>query len=241
MKPTTTEKLDLSIRSAVGFSLVELMVVVTIIGALALIGVPRFRTMTARARQAEAKTNLEQIHKLNTLHQTAKDKYARWSETKGLGYPAGGGTRNCDLNAAVDATSGMCSGCNDSDNDGAKSESDCSAHNDSCTWTADKPGAKSLGFILSSCNSARYLYWIQYDVIDGKEHYHAVAYSPSDTNSRIYPTCDGSKLAGGNRNTLIKHPKDTTALNVGDKAKGDVQSISEDKIFGHSDIVPACE
>lgn len=41
-----------------GFSLVELMVVITIIGVLAGIAVPRFRTFQARSQQAEAKSGL---------------------------------------------------------------------------------------------------------------------------------------------------------------------------------------
>jgi prepilin-type N-terminal cleavage/methylation domain-containing protein len=48
---------DVSRRQA-GFSLVELMVVITIIGVLAGIAVPRFQVFRARSQQAEAKSGL---------------------------------------------------------------------------------------------------------------------------------------------------------------------------------------
>jgi prepilin-type N-terminal cleavage/methylation domain-containing protein len=44
-----------------GFSLVELMVVVAIIGILAVIGIPQYQKFMAKARQAEAKTHLNGI------------------------------------------------------------------------------------------------------------------------------------------------------------------------------------
>ena len=47
-----------------GFSLVELMAVVTIVGILVALALPRFRTFIARARQAEAAQNLGIIYKL---------------------------------------------------------------------------------------------------------------------------------------------------------------------------------
>ena len=47
-----------------GFSLVELMVVVAIITILAGLAIPKFRNFQAKARQAEAKTNLSHIFTL---------------------------------------------------------------------------------------------------------------------------------------------------------------------------------
>ena len=245
MKPTTTEKLDLSLRSAVGFSLVELMVVVTVIGALAVIGVPRFRTMMARARQAEAKTNLEQLHKLNTLHQTAKDRYAAWAKTDSVGY-RGAGMRKCKIEGtgavAKSSTNGNCYSCADSNHNNANmTKAACTASGRTgCKWRATRPGAKDLGFILASCSSSRYQYWIQHKEIGGREYYHAAAYSPSDPDGRIYPTCTGA--TGGSRNTELVHPSQSdNALKIPTTGQGDQQSISEDKVFGHSDIVTACE
>lgn len=48
-----------------GFSLVELMVVVAIIGVLAAIGIPQITKYMARARQSEAKSNLASIYTAN--------------------------------------------------------------------------------------------------------------------------------------------------------------------------------
>lgn len=56
--------LPTSWRSRAGFSLVELMVVVAIIGILASLAIPRFKTFQAKARQAEAKTNLAHLYTL---------------------------------------------------------------------------------------------------------------------------------------------------------------------------------
>ena len=51
-------------RAARGFTLIELMIVVAIIGILASIAVPNFMKFQARARQSEAKANLKAIFEI---------------------------------------------------------------------------------------------------------------------------------------------------------------------------------
>jgi len=48
-------------KSQAGFSLVELMIVVAIIGLLAAIGIPQYQKFQARARQTEAKAQLSAL------------------------------------------------------------------------------------------------------------------------------------------------------------------------------------
>jgi type IV pilus assembly protein PilA len=49
-------------RLARGFTLIELMIVVAIIGILAAIAIPNFLKFQARAKQSEAKTNLKAFY-----------------------------------------------------------------------------------------------------------------------------------------------------------------------------------
>jgi len=50
------------LRREKGFTLIELMIVVAIIGILAAIAIPNFMKFQAKAKQSEAKTNLAAIH-----------------------------------------------------------------------------------------------------------------------------------------------------------------------------------
>ena len=58
-----------------GFSLLELMVVVAILGILATVAVPRFNIFRARGRQAEAKSNLGVIYTLQESYSVDNESY----------------------------------------------------------------------------------------------------------------------------------------------------------------------
>lgn len=63
-------------RSQRGFTLIELMIVVVIIGVLAAIAIPKFNGVTIRSREAEAGPILKQLYTLQERHQAATGTYA---------------------------------------------------------------------------------------------------------------------------------------------------------------------
>lgn len=62
-------------RPQKGFSLVELMIVVAIIGILAALAVPKFQSFQAKARQSEAKNNLSHLYTLQMSYYGDNDTY----------------------------------------------------------------------------------------------------------------------------------------------------------------------
>lgn len=93
------------LRNQKGFSLVELMIVVAIIGVLAALAVPKFSKFQAKARQAEVKTNLNHIFTLETAYYGDNDTYAA--------IPAYGPGGTCAPTAATNPTGfsvGNCAG-----------------------------------------------------------------------------------------------------------------------------------
>ncbi|PIS10221.1 MAG: pilus assembly protein PilA [Bdellovibrio sp. CG10_big_fil_rev_8_21_14_0_10_47_8] len=74
------------IRSQSGFSLVELMVVVAIIGILAAMSVGQVQKQIAKARQSEAKTNLSQLYTAEKSFYAEYNTYHSAFEVINLAY-----------------------------------------------------------------------------------------------------------------------------------------------------------
>lgn len=72
-------------RQNKGFSLVELMIVVAIIGILAAIAIPNFVAMQLKAKRAEVPSNVDGIKTAELAYDAAFDGYVAASE-----FPTGG-------------------------------------------------------------------------------------------------------------------------------------------------------
>lgn len=71
-------------RNESGFTLIELMIVIVVIGILATLAVPKYMTVTRKAKESEAKMVLSQLHSLQEAYYRENDTYARTLED--LGY-----------------------------------------------------------------------------------------------------------------------------------------------------------
>src|SRR5512143_2698822 len=73
-----------------GFTLIELMIVVAIIGILAAIAIPNFLKYQAKSKQSEAKTNLKGIFTSETSYFGENNNYG--GSFSSIGFGLAGGT-----------------------------------------------------------------------------------------------------------------------------------------------------
>ncbi|RMG59822.1 MAG: prepilin-type N-terminal cleavage/methylation domain-containing protein [Deltaproteobacteria bacterium] len=67
-------------KSKKGFTLIELMIVVAIIGILAAIAIPNFLKFQAKSKQSEAKTNLKAVYTAETSYFGEFNQYSSFDD-----------------------------------------------------------------------------------------------------------------------------------------------------------------
>ncbi len=92
-----------SLHSQKGFTLIELMIVVAIIGILAAIAIPNFLKYQAKSRQSEAKSNLGAVFVAET---SFYGEQSRFSDFAQIGYALAGSSNRYTYRSGVFTTSG---------------------------------------------------------------------------------------------------------------------------------------
>ena len=96
------------IRDSKGFTLIELMIVVVIIGILAALAIPRFSKASDRAKEKEADGLVKQVYTLQQAYKAQNGTYATTeTQLNTVGFEVPGTLQNYTLNTAY-GTSPYC-------------------------------------------------------------------------------------------------------------------------------------
>lgn len=126
-------------RGQKGFTLIELMIVVVIIGILAALAIPRFMRASTKAKQSEAKQLLKQVYTMQQAYRQEKDTYwaggpasaAAPAGFNGIGVEIGPTARYSYVLSAVTSLAFLCTATASALDDDAAAD----------TWTIDHTGS----------------------------------------------------------------------------------------------------
>ncbi len=92
-------------RREKGFTLIELMIVVVIIGILAAMAIPRFFAATTKAKQSEARSILKQVYTMQLGYRNQYDAYWGAGSPTAFGSTAAGRAGFAALGVDVETSS----------------------------------------------------------------------------------------------------------------------------------------